>query len=62
MIEVVALGNRWIWRMICAAGRQLAVSIDSFATDFDAADDARAWRATFFAAASVIDHRQGACR
>lgn len=62
MIEVVPAGNRWVWQMICAAGRVLAYSMESWATDFEAADAAKAYRAAIFGSAARVDHRQGACR
>lgn len=61
MFEVIPAGNRWTWRMICAAGRVLVYTADSWATDFEAADAARAWRKRFWDHAWAIDHRMGAC-
>lgn len=61
MIEMIAAGNRWTWRMICAAGRTLVYTDESWPTDFEAFDAAKAYRTAFWAMASQIDHRMGAC-
>ena len=61
MIEVVRHGNGWVWRFICAAGRVLAYSPESFPTDMEAAAHAKAYRAAFWAVACEVDHRMGGC-
>ncbi|WP_337846794.1 hypothetical protein [Sphingomonas sp.] len=61
MIEVILTGNRWTWRMICAAGRVLASTAETFDTDFAAFAAAKDYRTRFWAACSEIDHRMGAC-
>lgn len=61
MFEVIPAGNRWTWRMICAAGRTLVVTAESWATDFEAADAARRYRTAFWAVADTADHRQACC-
>lgn len=61
MFEVIPAGNRWTWRMICAAGRVLVYTAESWATDFEAADAAKAYRAAFWAVACQVDHRMAAC-
>lgn len=58
MIEVVPAGNRWTWRLICALGRVLVYTTESWATDFEAADAAKAYRAGFWHRADSVDHRQ----
>jgi hypothetical protein len=61
MIEVFADGNRWTWRMICAAGRTLVYAPESFPCIESAADAAKRYRSAFWAIASQIDHRMAAC-
>ena len=61
MIEVIPHGNGWAWRFICAAGRILAYSRESFSSDHEAAADAKAYRAAHWMHASAVDHRMGAC-
>lgn len=61
MIEVVPAGNRWTWQMIDFVGRVIVYTSDSFATDFEAFRAAKAYRTAFWAMASRIDHRMGAC-
>ena len=53
MIEVIPQGNRWAWRFICAAGRVLAYSLESFPTDVEAAADAKAYRTAHWAHAAT---------
>ena len=48
-------------RFICAAGRVLAYSLESFPTDLEAAAHAKAYRTAHWAYASTVDHRMGAC-
>lgn len=61
MFEVVPHGNGFAWRMIGACGRML-VERTGFPSDFAAADDAKVWRAGFWAHSCRVDHRMGACR
>lgn len=61
MIEVHPTGNRWTWRMICAAGRTLVRAAETFVSDAEAFAAAKAYRATFWAVAQGVDHRMGAC-
>ena len=61
MIEVIPAGNRWTWRMICAAGRTLVYTAESWPTDLEAFSAAKAYRTAFWAMACEIDHRMGAC-
>lgn len=61
MIEVVERGNGFAWHMICAAGRILAYSSESFPCITSAAAAAKAYRAAFWALADEIDHRMGRC-
>lgn len=61
MIEVIAAGNRWTWRMICASGRTLVNTVESWATDFEAFAAAKAYRTAFWAYAVQVDHRMEAC-
>jgi len=61
MIEVVPMGNGWAWRFICAAGRVLAYSLETFPCNLQAAADAKAYRSAHWAHASTVDHRMGAC-
>lgn len=58
MIEVFPVGNRWTWTLICAAGRVLVYTPESWPSDGEAAAAAKAYRATFWALADQIDHRQ----
>ena len=61
VFEVIPAGNRWTWRMICAAGRVLVYTAESWAINFEAADAAKAYRTAFWAIACQVDHRMGAC-
>ena len=61
MIDVFLVGNRWTWRMICAAGRTLVYPEETWATDFEAFAAAKAYRSTFWRIADVIDHRMARC-
>jgi len=61
MFEVVPHGNGWAWRMICAAGRVLVYSLETFATDMEAAAAAKAYRVANWRHAATVDHRMGAC-
>lgn len=61
VIEVVPHGNGFAWRMICALGRILAYSTETFPCITSAADAAKAYRREFWALADRIDHRMGAC-
>lgn len=47
--------------MICAAGRVLVYTDESWPTDMEAADAAKSYRARFWAIACQIDHRMAAC-
>lgn len=58
MFEVVPEGNRWTWRLIGFCGRVLVYTPASWASDLDAAEAAKAYRAAFWRAADAIDHRQ----
>ena len=55
------MGNGWAWRFICAAGRVLAYSLETFPCNLQAAADAKAYRSAHWAHASTVDHRMGAC-
>lgn len=61
MIEVVPHGNGFIWRMICAAGRVLAYTMESFPCVDSAFAAGRAYRTQFWQIAAQVDHRMGAC-
>lgn len=61
MIEVITAGNRWTWRMICAAGRTLVRTPETFDTDFQAFAAAKDYRTRFWSHAAKVDHRMGAC-
>lgn len=61
MIEVIPHGNGFTWHMICAAGRILAYSSESFPCIMSAAESAKRYRAAFLALADEIDHRMGRC-
>jgi hypothetical protein len=61
MIEVVPLGNGWTWQMIGLCGRVLVTAGRQFSCDGEAFDAAKAYRTEFWARASLIDHRMGAC-
>lgn len=58
MIEVVLTGNRWTWTLICPRGRVLVYTTETFDTDRQANDAAKAYRSGFWAAADQVDHRQ----
>lgn len=60
MFEVIPHGNGFAWQMLAACGRVL-MHRTGFATDFEAADDAKRWRTGFWAVASTVDHRMAAC-
>jgi hypothetical protein len=62
LIEVIPQGNGWAWRFICAAGRVLAYSLESFTSDHEAAANARAYCIAHWERAAIVDHRMGACR
>lgn len=55
------VGNRWAWRMICAAGRTLVYTAETYPCDFSAYAAAKAYRAAFWDMAWAIDARMGAC-
>lgn len=61
MFEVVQAGNRWTWRMICAAGRVLVYTADSWPSMGEAAEEAKAYRAGFWRVADQVDHRMARC-
>lgn len=61
MFEVVIVGNRWTWRLTCAAGRALVWTDETFETDKQAAEAVRAYRAGFWFVADQVDHRQARC-
>jgi len=61
MIEVVPAGNRWTWRMLCPAGRVLVYCRETFATDIEANEAAKRYRAAFWRIADAVDHRQARC-
>lgn len=61
MIEVIQHGNGFAWRMICALGRILAYSTETFPCITSAADAAKAYRREFWAIADQIDHRMARC-
>ena len=58
MIEVIETAGGWTWRLICAAGRVLVYSGKTFATNFEAAYAAKAYRSGFWAVADGVDNRQ----
>jgi hypothetical protein len=61
MFEVLMIGNRWTWRLICAAGRILVYTAETFETDHEAAEAAKAYRRGFWFVADQIDHRMARC-
>ena len=61
MFEVLLIGNRWTWRMICPAGRPLVYTSDTFDDMGGAAEAAKAYRAGFWLIADQVDHRMGRC-
>lgn len=61
MIEVIPHGNGFAWRLICASGRALAYSSESFSCILSAARAAKEYRREFWAMADRIDHRMGRC-
>lgn len=58
MIEVLLIGNRWRWFWISAEGRVLIEGDGEHDSDMAAWGAAREWRASFWAMADQIDHRQ----
>lgn len=61
MIEVLLVGDGWTWTMLCPAGRIIVYTTARYATDGQANDAAKAYRAAFWAIADQIDHRQARC-
>jgi len=61
MIEVLRIGDGWTWTLICPAGRIIVYTSERFPTDREANDDAKAYRAAFWAVSDQIDHRQALC-
>ena len=61
MIEVLLVGNRWSWSLICPAGRILVYTDDTFETNTEAADAAKAYRSGFWLVADQVDHRMARC-
>jgi hypothetical protein len=61
VIEVVRAGNAWTWRMVCAVGRVLVYTAESWPTDTEAFAAAKSYRVAFWARADAVDHRMGAC-
>lgn len=61
MIEVVRIGNRWTWVMLCALGRVLVTTDETFPTDVAANDAAKRYRSTFWAIADAVDYRMARC-
>ena len=60
MFEVFPHGNGYRWRMISAEGRTLLEPAETHPCDRSAGEDAKGWRARFWAIASQVDHRMGA--
>lgn len=58
MIEVVQIGNRWSWTLLCPLGRVIVYTAETFECIGSAADAAKSYRAAFWAVADQIDHRQ----
>lgn len=54
-------GNRWTWQMVCAFGRVLVYTDDTFEDMGQAAEAAKAYRSGFWAVADQIDHRMARC-
>lgn len=61
MLEVIPHENGWRWRWICAAGRTLVETFETFPCDLSTWRAAKAYRVAFWAVADAIDHRMGAC-
>lgn len=61
MFGVFQIGNRWTWHMICAAGRVLAYTSESWETDMEAAEAAKSYRVAFWRIADQVDHRMARC-
>lgn len=55
MIEVIQIGNRYTWRMICSIGRTLVYSMETWETDFDANQAAKLYRNNFWNISKSID-------
>ena len=47
--------------MICAAGRTLVYTSDTFDSDGAAAEAAKAYRVSFWRVADQVDHRMARC-
>jgi hypothetical protein len=61
MFEVIPIGNRWTWRMICAFDRTLVYTAETYDDDGQAADAAKDYRRRFWAVADAVDHRMARC-
>jgi hypothetical protein len=61
MFEVIPHGNGLTWRMICAAGRVLVYTSESFPCMIAAAEAAKAYRVSFWRIADQVDHRMARC-
>lgn len=61
MFEVILVGNRWTWQMICPAGRVLVYTAETYDDDGQAAEAAKAYRKGFWAVADQVDHRMARC-
>jgi hypothetical protein len=61
MFEVIPAGNRWTWRMICAFGRTLVYTSETYDDDLLAAEAAKSYRTAFWRVADQVDHRMGRC-
>lgn len=61
MFEVIPIGNRWTWRMICAVGRVLVYTSETYDDDGQAAEAAKTYRTCFWAMADEVDHRMARC-
>jgi hypothetical protein len=61
MFEVVPAGNRYTWQLICALGRVLVYTPETFESDIAAAEAAKDYRRTFWGVADQVDHRMARC-
>ena len=61
MFEVIPIGNRWTWRMICFHGRTLVYTPETYDDDLIAAEAAKDYRRRFWAVADQVDHRMARC-
>jgi hypothetical protein len=61
VIEVLLVGNRWTWRLLCPRGRVLVYTDETFPTNDAANDAAKIYRSGFWLVSDRVDHRMARC-